>query len=125
MTSNVHGFTLVELVVAILIFAIGITGIAKLQMEVLRGGVYGNNYNDAVNYAKDLTEQYESLDSIGTFENKNLTSVTGVKYTSKVVVSKVSVCGSIQARKIVTTVTPLSGLFAMPYEITTMSAPIL
>ena len=125
MKADAHGFTLVELVVAILIFAIGITGIAKLQMEVLKGGTYSNNYNDAVNYAKDLAEQYESQDSVGTFENKNLTSPTGIKYTSKVEVAKVKVCGSIQARKVTVTVTPQSGLFSMPYVITTMSGPLL
>ena len=81
------GFTLVELAVAILIFAIGITGMAAMQMEALKGNSYSTAYNDGVNIAKDYIEEQHSA---GTFiEN----SATGVRYSCQVNRSSVTTGG--------------------------------
>lgn len=52
------GFTMIELVVAIVIFAVGILGIAKMQMLSISGNASGNYLSEATNA---LSSQAEDL----------------------------------------------------------------
>ena len=54
--NNRSGFTLVELVVAILIFGIGICGIAKMQYVAVRGNAYAMRLSQATNAAENRME---------------------------------------------------------------------
>jgi type IV pilus assembly protein PilV len=56
------GFTLIELVVAIVIFAIGIVGVVKLQMAAVAGNAYSQNLSQALTVAQNEVEFLQSLD---------------------------------------------------------------
>ncbi len=55
------GFTLIELVVAILIFAIGIVGISKMQTLAIQANAYSMQLSEANNVARDTIEKLMSL----------------------------------------------------------------
>ncbi len=56
-----EGFTLIEVIVSILLFAIGVLGMMGLQVLATRGAVIGNN-NTAGNYlAKSLASELQQL----------------------------------------------------------------
>ena len=55
------GFTLLELVIAILVFAVGILGIAKMQSLSVMGNSYGMHMSQAVNIAQDKLEELQDL----------------------------------------------------------------
>ncbi len=80
------GFTLIELCVAIVIFAIGITGMAAMQMEALKGNSYSTAYNDGVNIAKNLIERLaaDTVDSDKFNELPHINSSTGMVYAYRV-----------------------------------------
>lgn len=56
-----HGFTLVELLVAILIFAVGIVGVAKLQMAAVASNSFSLQLTEAVNVTQDTIERFKNL----------------------------------------------------------------
>jgi prepilin-type N-terminal cleavage/methylation domain-containing protein len=58
---NIKGFTLIELVIAILVFAIGIMGVAKMQSESVRANSYSMQLTEAVNIAQDHLENLRGL----------------------------------------------------------------
>lgn len=57
-----RGFTFVELIVAILVFAIGILGLAKMQILAVRGNSYSMEMARAANVAEDQVENLMSRD---------------------------------------------------------------
>ncbi len=82
MIMSEKGFTLIELVVAILVFAIGILGIAKMQTVSVKGTSYGMHYSQALNIAQDKIEELKPLSMTGcnTF---NVGSPSIAEYTMK------------------------------------------
>ncbi len=59
--KNQKGFTLLEVIVSMLLFTIGVLGMMGLQVLATRGAVIGNN-NTVENYlAQSLTAQLEQL----------------------------------------------------------------
>jgi prepilin-type N-terminal cleavage/methylation domain-containing protein len=61
LTSCRKGFTLIELVVAILIFAIGIIGISKMQIMAVQANAFSMQLTRANNEAKNTIEQLMGL----------------------------------------------------------------
>lgn len=59
--SDERGFTLVEVTVALLIFTIGIVGLAQLMAVSLRMQAHGRNQTSAVRLAQDKLDQLMSL----------------------------------------------------------------
>ncbi len=55
------GFTLIELVVAIVIFALGILGVAKMQMLSIAGNASGNHLSEATNALSSQAEELMGL----------------------------------------------------------------
>ena len=95
------GFTLMELVVAILVFAVGILGIAKMQSLSVMGNSYGMHMSQAVNIAQDKLEELQDLSiSSSTFGIGTpsiapyTTTVDGVGYTIQYNVKQVAVLGA-------------------------------
>ena len=56
MKNSENGFTLIELVVALLIFSIGVMGFMKLQGETIRGNAFSQHLSTAVSLAQDKAE---------------------------------------------------------------------
>ena len=76
------GFTLIELVVAILVFAIGILGIAKMQTLSVKGTSYGMHYSQALNMAQDKIEELKPL-SMTACNTFNVGAPSIAEYTKK------------------------------------------
>ena len=62
MIRNPKGFTLVELLIALVIFAVGILGFATMQMTSIKGNSKGRLISEASNVAADRIERFMSLD---------------------------------------------------------------
>ncbi len=60
-TRDERGFTLIELVVAILIFTIGIMGMLKLQSQVIQANSFSNSMTAALTTAEDRLEYLSGL----------------------------------------------------------------
>jgi len=62
---NRHGFTLTEVLIGLIILAIGILAIAGLQATSVRGNIFSNNLMQATYVAQDRLEflKYLPLDS--------------------------------------------------------------
>lgn len=60
------GFTLIELALAILVFALGIMGVARMQTEAVKSTGFSMQLSDAVNLAEDQLETLTALDISGT-----------------------------------------------------------
>lgn len=71
--SDIHmdekGFTLIELIIAIVIFSIGILGIGAMHYESIRGNNFAMQVTRANNLSEDYTEYFKALpyasDSMG------------------------------------------------------------
>jgi type IV pilus assembly protein PilV len=59
--SNIAGFTLIELVVAILVFALGIMGIMKMHSATIQSNNYSMQLTEAVNIAQGELEFLRGL----------------------------------------------------------------
>jgi type IV pilus assembly protein PilV len=59
--DNSAGFTLIELVVAILVFALGIMGIMKMHSASVQSNNYSMQLTEAVNIAEDKMETLRGL----------------------------------------------------------------
>ncbi len=62
-----RGFTLVEILVAILLFVIGAVAVARLQTTSIRGTTFGKEALIAVTAAQTLTEQLKEQPVLGKF----------------------------------------------------------
>ncbi len=56
-----YGFTLVELLVALLVFSVGILGLAKMQTMTIQGNSYSNHFTQALNEANNQIERLSEL----------------------------------------------------------------
>ena len=59
-SKKISGFTLVEFLVALLIFAIGILSLTALQLRVLRGDISAHNYAQAIQVAYSMMDRLRS-----------------------------------------------------------------
>jgi len=55
------GFTLIELVVAILVFTVAIVGVAKMQSEAVKGNSFSMQMTDAISVAQNQAEFLRGL----------------------------------------------------------------
>lgn len=105
------GFTLIELVVAILIFSVGILGIAKLQNVAVQGNSFSMQMTDAVNIAYNQLEYLSALDyssspdlQLNNHPNDSTSSFRGVTYTLSWSISTTGLGPSVDVRDLVVTV---------------------
>ena len=62
LTKNQNGFTLVELLIALVIFAVGILGVGAMQLTSIQGNSKGRQVSEASNIGADRIERFLSLD---------------------------------------------------------------
>jgi len=60
--TNQQGFTLIEILIAITIFSIGILAVATMQVSAIKGNSFANGLTEAVTLAQDKMEELMSLD---------------------------------------------------------------
>ena len=60
--NNQSGFTLLEVLIALVIFAVGILGVASMQISSIKGNSKGRQISEATNSGADQIEQFLSLD---------------------------------------------------------------
>jgi prepilin-type N-terminal cleavage/methylation domain-containing protein len=54
------GFTLVEVMIAILVLSVALLALAGLQIVSIRGNSFGNHMTEAITLAKDLMEEMKN-----------------------------------------------------------------
>ena len=76
------GFTLIEILVALVIFSISVLAFAGLTVTATRTGAYGGRMTEAVTFAQDKLEELKvnSWDSIISGADQE-TGPTGINYT--------------------------------------------
>jgi type IV pilus assembly protein PilV len=60
--SGSKGFTLLEVLIAIVILSVALLALAGLQIISVRGNSFGNHMTEALTLAKDLMEEMENTD---------------------------------------------------------------
>ena len=59
--SNQKGFSLIEILIAITVFAIGILAVGKMQIAAIKGNSFANDITKATTLAQDRMEELISL----------------------------------------------------------------
>ena len=96
--KNNNGFTLIELVVAILVFALGIMGIMKMHSATVQANNYSMQVTEAVNAGENELEYLRGLEfahdsmSIGVHNTTNLSR--GIPYNLSWTVTNPGTAGS-------------------------------
>ena len=76
--SDQEGFTLVEFLVALLIFAVGILGLTSLQVLVLRNDISAHQYAQAVQISYSMMDRLRSNRNSAMAGNYNLANAAAV-----------------------------------------------
>jgi len=66
LSARKNGFTLIELVMAILVFSFGILGIAKLQMMAVQGNAFSMQLTEGICVAQNTIERLMDLSQTST-----------------------------------------------------------
>jgi type IV pilus assembly protein PilV len=61
MMKEQNGFTLLEIIIAIFIFSIGLLAVASMQMTAIKGNYFSGTLTEASNWATDQMERLMSL----------------------------------------------------------------
>ena len=77
-SEKIDGFTLVEFLVALLIFAIGILSLTALQLRVLRGDISAHNYAQAIQVAYSMMDRLRSNRNAALAGSYNIADVTEI-----------------------------------------------
>jgi type IV pilus assembly protein PilV len=76
------GFTLLEVLITMVIFAIGLLGLASMQVMAIKGNSFGQQMTAASTLAQNqLEEMRRNLGAFTSGENDTVTDQNGVTYT--------------------------------------------
>jgi len=79
--KDTKGMTLLEMTVALFVLAIGLLGLAGLQLVALRGDTLGQQATLAVTLAKDKAAELQEADLLTDGEDTYIDKVNGMTYT--------------------------------------------
>ncbi len=83
--NNCRGFTLVEVMIAVAILAIGILGIAAMQVQAIRSTDYARRSTEALNIASERMEVLNALDIDNPlFNDNNADGAAGLDRPSRI-----------------------------------------
>ncbi len=77
-STDQEGFTLVEFLVALLVFAVGILGLTSLQVLVLRSDISAHQYAQAVQISYSMMDRMRSNRNSAMAGNYNLANAAAV-----------------------------------------------
>lgn len=100
--SNDNGFTLLELLIALTIFSVGLLAIAGLQINAIRHNSGSNLRTSITAVAQGVMEQVMSMDSDDPLFSSSGTNAASIVQTPS--------AGTITANWVVTVDTPLAGI---------------
>lgn len=104
--SDEGGYSLIELVVSILMFALGFIGVMKMQQQAIMGNGYSQQMGNALNIADTQSESLRGLtlsDADMSTGNHTATStqvLQGVTYTLTWTVSTTGLGSTVTARQV-------------------------
>lgn len=80
--DNVNGFTLIEVLIAIVILSFGLLGMASLTVGIIKGNKFSNNLSTATTLAQDKMEDtrrlgYSGMPSADTTTSEDYGTITG------------------------------------------------
>ena len=78
---DMKGMSLLEVTVAMIILAIGLLGLAGLQLVALRGDTLGQQANLAANLAKTKLAELEEVDQLSEGKDQYVDEANGITYT--------------------------------------------
>ncbi len=90
--SNQKGFTLLELLIALVILAVGLLGLAGLHIAAIRGNVSGFKLSTASAIAQQRIEELKTLDSssaalsVGAHANDGSVTIQGITYNRSYII---------------------------------------
>ena len=88
-TLNNKGFSLIELLIAVTVLAVGLLAVAGLQGTAIQGNSHGNTISQATTIAQDRIEEIRDMDYAAIVFNPNPnveTNVDGTIYTRETLV---------------------------------------
>lgn len=71
------GFTLIEVLISLFIFMVGILGVGMMQLTAIKGNSVANRISEATTFASDLTERMMLWD----YDDPQLSEDNNVTYT--------------------------------------------
>lgn len=100
------GYSLIELVVSILVFALGMMGVMKMQQQAVMGGGFSMQMGNALTIADTQAEYLRGVaitDSnmdLGDHDGAAISPLQGVTYTLSWTVNTTALGGSVNARDV-------------------------
>ena len=61
-SAGQQGFTIIEVMIALVIFAIGVLGLAAMQIDFIQGNATARGFTEAANQASDKIEELAAVD---------------------------------------------------------------
>ena len=61
-TRNQYGFTLIEVMIAMVVFAVGLLGVATMQINAIGGNSFASGLTEAATIGQDKMEELMALD---------------------------------------------------------------
>ncbi len=94
MKTENKGFTLIEVLVAIVILSVGLLGMASLTVGIIKGNKFSNNLSTATTLAQDKMEDirrlgYSGMPAATTTTTEDYNSITGYGTYKRVTVTTV------------------------------------
>jgi Tfp pilus assembly protein PilV len=103
---NEGGYSLIELVVSILMFALGFIGVMKMQQQAIMGNGFSMEMSNALNIADTQSEYLRGITltetemTLGTHNAASSQTRQGIAYSLSWTVNTTSLGGTVTARQV-------------------------